>query len=62
MPLGSPRETGTYGIRVKKTKEFINNHRNQALDMVIARDETLRKQSFDRTIKNLNDSQGRYNQ
>jgi hypothetical protein len=62
MPLGSPRETGTYGIRVKKTKEFINNHRNQALDMVIARDETLRKQSFDRTIKNLNDSQGRFNQ
>lgn len=62
MPLGSPRETGTYGIRVKKTKEFINNHRNQALDMIIARDETLRKQSFDRTIKNLNDSQGRYNQ
>ena len=62
MPLGSPRETGTYGIRVKKTKEFITNHRNQALDMVIARDEKLRMQSQDRTIRNLNDSMGLYNQ
>ena len=46
----------------KSTKEFITNHRNQALDMVIARDEKLRMQSQDRTIRNLKDSQGLYNQ
>lgn len=60
LALGSPREQASYGERVKKTKEFINMHRNMALDMVITNDENLRNQSQDRTIKNLTDSQRTY--
>ena len=60
LALGSPREQASYGERVKKTKEFINMHRNTALDMVITNDENLRIQSQDRKIKNLTDSQRTY--
>ena len=64
LPLGSPRNSKTHGLRVKLTKEAITNFRNEALDRVIMQDRqtggTLIYQTIERDQEDLQDSMGIY--
>jgi hypothetical protein len=47
LPLGSPLNSGTHGIRVTETKKIITDARNRALDTVILQNKKLWNQVQD---------------
>jgi ethanolamine utilization microcompartment shell protein EutS len=48
LPMGSPLNTKTHGIRVTETKKAINDARTRALDTVILRNQELNQQVQDK--------------
>jgi len=53
LPMGSPLNTKTHGMRVTETKKAINDARNRALDTVILQNDKLNSQVQDKNYFEL---------